>query len=75
MPQLLRFLATHALIGVGVGCLAALGLLLSDAGGLRTLMIESNSIVAGSALLFGGFALTFGSLAMASAVMLLPRRD
>lgn len=73
-PQLFRVLAINAAIGVSVGCAAAGGLLLTDAGGLATLLSESGSYVAGSALLFGGFALTFGSLAMASAIMLLPRK-
>lgn len=73
-PDLIRFLALHALSGALVGCLAAGGLLASDAGGLATLFAESGSAIPAGALLFGGFALTFGSLAMGSAIMLLPRQ-
>ncbi len=70
MPSLLRLLAINCAGGVLIGCAAAGGLLLTDAGGLATLFEQTNSYVAGSVLLFGGFALTFGSLAMASAIML-----
>lgn len=73
-PKLLRLLAINAAIGVTIGCAAAGGLLLTDAGGLATLFAQTGSYFAGGALLFGGFALTFGSLAMASAIMLLPRK-
>jgi hypothetical protein len=73
MPPILRLLAVNGAIGVGVGCAAAGGLLLTDAGGLATLFEQTGSYAAAGALLFGGFALTFGSLAMASAIMLLPR--
>lgn len=73
-PKLLRLLAINGAIGVTIGCAAAAGLLIADAGGLATLMSETGSYLAAGALLFGGFGLTFGGLAMASAVMLLPRK-
>jgi len=73
-PSLIRFLAVNAGIGGATGCAAAGMLLATDAGGLATLLVEANSIIAGSALLFGGFALTFASLAMGSAIMLLPKK-
>lgn len=72
--NLIHFLAYNAAFGALVGCAAAAGMLAFDAGGLRTLLIEAQSILAGGAMLFVGFALTFGSLAMGSAVMLLPRK-
>jgi len=74
VPKLLRLLAVHGAMGVAIGCAAAGGLLMTDAGGLATLMGQTGSYAAASALLFGGFALTFGSLAMASAIMMLPRK-
>ncbi|MEZ5816090.1 MAG: hypothetical protein R3D44_03315 [Hyphomicrobiaceae bacterium] len=74
IPRIVRLLAINAAGGVLVGCAAAGGLLMTDAGGLATLFAQSGSYAAGGALLFGGFALTFGSLAMASAIMLLPRK-
>ena len=74
IPRVVRLLAINGALGVGVGCAAATGLLMTDAGGLATLMSQTGSYAAAGALLFGGFALTFGSLAMASAIMLLPKR-
>lgn len=73
-PKILRLLAINGAAGVMIGCAAAGGLLLTDAGGLATLFAEAGSYFTASALLFGGFALTFGSLTMASAIMLLPRK-
>jgi hypothetical protein len=71
-----RLLAVNAGLGAVVGCGAAGGLLLTDAGGLATLFAQSNGStqMAAAALLFGGFAITFASLAMGSAIMLLPRK-
>jgi len=74
IPRVVQLLAINGAFGAVVGCAAAAAMLLTDAGGLATLMAQAGSFAAGSALLFGGFALTFGSLAMASAVMLLPRK-
>jgi hypothetical protein len=73
-PKLLQVLAINGAAGVLIGCAAAAGLLLTDAGGLATLFAQTGSHVAAGALLFGGFSVTFGSLAMASAIMLLPRK-
>jgi hypothetical protein len=71
-----RLLAINAGFGAMIGCGAAGGLLLTDTGGLATLFAQSggSTKVAAAALLFGGFAITFASLAMASAIMLLPRK-
>jgi len=74
VPRVVRLLAINAAIGGVVGIAAAAALLVSDAGGLATLMQQSGTYVSASALLFGGFALTFASLAMGSAVMMLPRK-
>jgi len=76
LAPLLRLLIVNGAFGALVGCSAAAGLLLTDAGGLATLIGEAGTgtQVAASALLFGGFALTFASLAMGSAIMLLPKR-
>jgi hypothetical protein len=75
MTRLVRFLAVHATIGVLAGSAAATALLLADVGGLGSLVHDTASPGPALALLYGGFALTFGSLAMGSAVMLLPRDD
>ena len=72
-PRIVTLLAVNASIGAIVGCLAAGGLLLTDTGGLATLLEQNGpgTQIAAGAMLFVSFALTFASLAMASAVMLL----
>lgn len=67
--ELLNFLLRHMLIGIVIGwsCLAAL--LWTDVGGIWTLLSESDVFALGLAMLLVFFALTFGSLAMGSAVM------
>ncbi|MDX2159099.1 MAG: hypothetical protein SFW09_21550 [Hyphomicrobiaceae bacterium] len=75
IPRVVSFLAINAVAGAIAGVLAAAGILVTDAGGLMSLAAQSGSTVTASSMLIGGFALTFGSLAMGSAVMLLPRQD
>jgi len=72
---LLQFLLRHCLVGVvaGWGLLAAL--LASDFAGLWTLLKTSDVWIEATALLFLFFAITFGSLAMGTAVWLLDRKD
>ena len=74
-PRIVKLLAINAGAGAVAGCAVAGGLLLSDSGGIATLIGQSGSAtqVTAAAMLFVGFALTFASLAMASAIMLLPR--
>lgn len=76
LPRVVKLLAINGAIGGAVGCSAAGGLLATDAGGLATLFAQSGrgTQLTAAGLLFGGFALTFASLAMASAVMLMPRK-
>lgn len=70
--RLLRFLVRNALIGIAVGW-NVLGLLVfTDAFGLGTLLAASEHRTIALALLLAGFAITFGGLAMASAVFLMP---
>ncbi len=70
--RLLRFLARNALIGVAVGW-NVLGLLLvTDTFGLGTLLATSEHRLVALALLLAGFAATFGGVATASAVFLMP---
>lgn len=68
---LLRFLLHHCLIGIAAGWLLLAGLLLSDAMGLATLIFTSASWIEAMVLLSVFFAITFGSLAMGTGVMLL----
>jgi hypothetical protein len=74
LPRVVKLLAINGAIGAAIGCASAAGMLLTDTGGMATLISQSGSYAAAGVLLFGGFGLTFGSLAMASAVMLLPRK-
>lgn len=71
--RLLVFLAKNALIGIltGWGLLAAI--LWFDVGRLGELWLASEHPVATLLLAMGGFAVTFGSLAMGTAIFLLPR--
>ena len=73
LPRIVKLLAINAAAGAAAGCVFAGGLCLSDAGGIATLIGQSSAAtqITAAAMLFGGFALTFASLTMASAVMLL----
>lgn len=71
-PTVLRFLAVHAAIGAALGIVFAGLLLLTDAVGLGTLFAGANTPLAAWLLYFFSFALTFASLKMGTAVMLLP---
>ncbi len=70
--RLVRFLVRHALVGIAVGW-NLLGLLLVlDVAGLGTLISGSEHRLVALALLLAGFAVTFGGVAMATAVFLIP---
>ncbi|MBS0244229.1 MAG: hypothetical protein JSS20_18830 [Proteobacteria bacterium] len=71
-PRAVTLLFWNGLIGAAIGCVAAAAMLIADTGGIRTLAAQSGSLWLASALLAGSFALTFASLAMGSAIMLLP---
>ncbi len=68
---LLRFLLHHCLIGIAAGWTLLAGLLLSNAMGLQTLIFSSAFWLEAMILLTVFFAITFGSLAMGTGVMLL----
>jgi hypothetical protein len=59
--------------GLFVAAIAVGGLLLLDTHGLRSLILRDQAPVAALLLLSFGFAITFGSLLMGSAIMRLPR--
>lgn len=73
LPELVRFLIRHALIGIASGWALLFALLWSDAAGLGTLLFASEHWLLTLLLAMGGFAVTFGSLAMGTAIFLLPR--
>lgn len=71
--RLLVFLAKNAAIGVLVGWALLAALLWFDVGRMGELWLASEHRIATLLLAMGGFAVTFGSLAMGTAVFLLPR--
>ena len=76
LPAMIRFLAGHCALGVVIGLAAAALLLWLDVGGIRTLVSSDGSGGWVAIVLLGfGFSVTFGSLAMGSAVFMLPRGD
>lgn len=66
-----RLVVTHWILGAltGVGC--ALYLLACDVAHLRTLIMHSDVSLVALVLLFGGFAVTFGGVVTATAVMMI----
>ncbi len=78
MPQLLVFILKNIAIGAIVGWIFVGGLLWFDVGGLATIIFASQMKFVALALLAVFFAVTFGSAAVASAVLLghdFPARD
>ena len=71
VPKLLRFLALHGALGILVGCGIAGALLVTNVGNIGTLLARSDAPYLIGFLYFSGFAVTFGSVMMGSAVMLL----
>jgi len=66
-------LAVNLGAGLLVAAIAVGGLLLLDTHGLRSLILRDQAPFAALLLLSFGFAITFGSLLMGSAIMRLPR--
>lgn len=76
MPALIRFLAGHCALGVAAGVATAALLLWLDVGGIGRLVAgDGGQRWVAIGLLGFGFAVTFGSLAMGSALFLLSRSD
>lgn len=72
---LVRLLAINWLIGFATTVLVVVGLLLTNAVGLRDLIMNSENPIIPLALLFFGLLITICSVAMGAAVMSLPRDD
>jgi hypothetical protein len=76
LPALIRFLAGHCALGVTAGLATAALLLWLDIGGIGSLVAgDGGSRWIAIGLLGFGFAITFGSLAMGSALFLLSSDD
>jgi hypothetical protein len=72
---LFRLLAINLAAGVALAGLLVGGLLWLDPGGLRHLILSDRSPGVALGLLLFGFAVTFASAAMGSAIMALGRRE
>jgi hypothetical protein len=69
VDPVVRLVVGNWALGMVLGALLATGMLLFDALGLRTLLWRSDVALAGTILFIGSFALTFGGVVAASAVM------
>jgi hypothetical protein len=68
---LLRLLAVNLAIGIAAAVLMLGGLFALNPHGLRDLILADNSGAAAAGLLFFGLVITFGSVAMGTAIMAL----
>ncbi len=75
MPELVRFLVKHAVIGMGLGAAFVIALLYFDVGKLRTLIMGSPSGWIAAALLVVFVGSTFAAAQMGMAVMTQPKDD
>jgi len=75
IPPLFRFLAANCIAGIVTSWLFLGGIVWLDVGGLYQLLSRSPDAGVAIAVLAVGFAVTFGSAAMATAVWLMPYGD
>ncbi|WP_374310523.1 hypothetical protein [Methylocella sp.] len=75
MPEPVKFLLRHALIGIAIGLFVVLIIVVEDVAHLYTLIASSADRWLWLFLLAASFGLTFGSLQMGMAVMLMPRDE
>jgi hypothetical protein len=73
--SLIRLLVWNALAGAFLGCVFADFLLYMDVGGLGTMLARTENPLPALFLLFGSFAVTFGSAVCGTAIMALPKND
>lgn len=74
-PVLIGFLARHCLVGIVTGWLLLAALIALDVGRIGELLFASENWLLTLILAAVGFGVTFGSLAMGTAIFLLPKRD
>lgn len=71
-----HLIVAHWILGMALGMVCAALVLWLDVAHLRSLLMRSDRVMwEGVALLFGGFALTFGGVVCAGAIMILPKDD
>ncbi|TVQ37843.1 MAG: hypothetical protein EA356_03600 [Geminicoccaceae bacterium] len=73
--RLLRFLAEHAAIGVMVAAALTYLIVKVDAFGIASMAERSANGWLAVLLLFAGFAVTFSSVAMGTAIFMLPKDE
>jgi hypothetical protein len=72
---LIRLLAINLAIGIGVAALMLTGLMTLNPGHIRELILADRASAAAFGLLLFGLIVTFGSVAMGTAIMALGRGD
>lgn len=72
LPELVPFLARHALIGFALSGLVVALVAFLDIGGFRTLAAQSGSVFVAFPVLAFFLGLTLASVQMGAAIMLLP---
>ena len=70
-----RMIILHWALGGALGVACAGALLVFDPIGLRALLLHSDALIPGLAMLFIGFATTFGGVVAATAVMFQKKDD
>ncbi len=75
MPDYVKFLFRHALIGFSIGVAAAIALVVLDVGHIGRLIGDSDQQWLVFGLLAFLLGLTFGSVQMGFAIMLIPSDD
>lgn len=73
MPILVRFFICHALVGMGIAALFVAAILGFDVGHIASMARDSSSGPLAILLLFVFSTITFASIQISMAVMLLPR--
>ncbi len=71
LPQLVRFLILHGLVGFGVSALFVAALVATDPGGAGTVLVQGAGSPWPVAVLWFFSGLTFGGVQIAAALMLL----
>jgi hypothetical protein len=75
MPQAVRFIVHHALIGLAIGLAFVMLILALDIAHIRSLASQSEMGLVVVGMLVVAFGATFGGAQIAFAIMLAPRED
>jgi len=73
--ELIRYVVPHLLAGCLGGAVASVGLVATNLGSLRDLMLHTNGGWLAFALLTFGMVMTFGSAAIGGAIMSIESRE